>query len=312
MQRFKNILYIEETPEANPYYLRRVFDLAKENGAKLTVSSVLDESLMSIPSTAALLKKAKAPQTLVSAMKKILKERLVPFEKEHGVRTQSMILSGIPCIEIIKNIHKNKYDLVIIASDHRATLREHVFGNTISRLIRKAPCPVWVLKPRRKKFHKIVAAVDPFCVDTKKQSLNHDILQIAISLARLEGSEVDVVHCWQEPLETLYSYSQHFSAAKMKEIAVEARLEHKQALDALLSTCDSSNVKMNIKLLKGDAGYMIPKYLKRCNSDVLVMGSVCRSGVEGFLIGNTAERVVHDVTTSILAIKPKGFKSPVN
>ena len=43
----------------------------------------------------------------------------------------------------------------------------------------------------------------------------------------------------------------------------------------------------------------------------MVMGTVCRTGVAGFFIGNTAENVLHQVNCSVLAVKPQGFVSPV-
>ncbi len=45
--------------------------------------------------------------------------------------------------------------------------------------------------------------------------------------------------------------------------------------------------------------------------DLLVMGTVCRTGVPGFLIGNTAESVLQQVDCSVLAVKPEGFVTPV-
>jgi hypothetical protein len=49
----------------------------------------------------------------------------------------------------------------------------------------------------------------------------------------------------------------------------------------------------------------------RIEADLLVMGTVCRTGAAGFLIGNTAETVLSDVTCSVLAMKPAGFVTPV-
>jgi len=45
--------------------------------------------------------------------------------------------------------------------------------------------------------------------------------------------------------------------------------------------------------------------------EVIVMGTVCQSGVEGFLINNTAEKVLHQVDCSVLTVKPDGFVTPV-
>jgi nucleotide-binding universal stress UspA family protein len=45
--------------------------------------------------------------------------------------------------------------------------------------------------------------------------------------------------------------------------------------------------------------------------DLLVMGTVCRTGIAGFLIGNTAEEVLNQVDCSVLTRKPVGFVTPV-
>lgn len=42
------------------------------------------------------------------------------------------------------------------------------------------------------------------------------------------------------------------------------------------------------------------------------MGTVARSGLAGFVMGNTAERVLQRLRGSVLAIKPPGFVSPVS
>ncbi|HOO52306.1 MAG TPA: universal stress protein [Alphaproteobacteria bacterium] len=43
----------------------------------------------------------------------------------------------------------------------------------------------------------------------------------------------------------------------------------------------------------------------------MVMGTVGRTGIPGFFIGNTADSVLRQVGCSVLAIKPKGFSTPV-
>ena len=45
--------------------------------------------------------------------------------------------------------------------------------------------------------------------------------------------------------------------------------------------------------------------------DILVMGTVARTGISGFIIGNTAENTVQKLSCSLMALKPQGFVSPV-
>jgi nucleotide-binding universal stress UspA family protein len=45
--------------------------------------------------------------------------------------------------------------------------------------------------------------------------------------------------------------------------------------------------------------------------DTIVMGTVARVGIAGFLMGNTAETILGRVACSVLAVKPEGFVTPV-
>jgi nucleotide-binding universal stress UspA family protein len=45
--------------------------------------------------------------------------------------------------------------------------------------------------------------------------------------------------------------------------------------------------------------------------DVVVMGSVARSGIPGFLIGNKAEKILTTINCTVLTVKPDGFVSPI-
>jgi nucleotide-binding universal stress UspA family protein len=64
-------------------------------------------------------------------------------------------------------------------------------------------------------------------------------------------------------------------------------------------------------LLRGSPSREIPALAKRLEADLVVMGTVGRSGIPGLLMGNTAETILYQLDCSVLAIKPPGFVSPV-
>ena len=65
-------------------------------------------------------------------------------------------------------------------------------------------------------------------------------------------------------------------------------------------------------LVKGVARKEIPAMAKRIEADLVVMGTVGRQGVPGFIMGNTAETILNQIDCSVLAIKPPGFITPVS
>ena len=73
----------------------------------------------------------------------------------------------------------------------------------------------------------------------------------------------------------------------------------------------AEDVRLATHLPQGDAGTEIPKLISEFKIDLLIMGTVARSGISGLVIGNTAETILDQVTCSVLAVKPFGFVSDV-
>ena len=55
----------------------------------------------------------------------------------------------------------------------------------------------------------------------------------------------------------------------------------------------------------------IPKYVATHKVDLLVMGTIGRTGIPGLIVGNTAERLLPQIPCSVIAIKPDGFETPI-
>jgi universal stress protein E len=66
-----------------------------------------------------------------------------------------------------------------------------------------------------------------------------------------------------------------------------------------------------VYMLKGEAGRLIPALAKAREVELIVMGTESRTGVTGFLIGNTAEKVMRQADCSVLVVKPDKFVTPV-
>ncbi len=61
----------------------------------------------------------------------------------------------------------------------------------------------------------------------------------------------------------------------------------------------------------GDPVYAIPKVARSMRAQLVVMGAVSRTGLKRVFIGNTAERVLHDLPCDVLVVKPPRFKTRV-
>jgi hypothetical protein len=62
---------------------------------------------------------------------------------------------------------------------------------------------------------------------------------------------------------------------------------------------------------KGEAATVIGALAEDLGADLILMGTLGRTDVPGLFIGSTAEDVLSSTRTSVLALKPPGFASPV-
>ena len=221
------------------------------------------------------------------------------------------VAEGISFLEIIRQGLRDQHDLVITTAEEVQGIRARVFGPTSMHLMRKCPCPVWVVKrAQTRPYARILAAVDPSAYDPKRDSLNPLILQLAGSMARKEAAELHVVHVWKLFGER-YLRNSVMTAKDIQEAKEYEKEQHKQHFEALLNRAGVTDLKPYLHLIEGDPDEYIPELVMELDIDLLVMGSVCRTGIAGFLIGNTAEEVLNQVDCSVLTLKPKGFITPV-
>ena len=240
-------------------------------------------------------------------------EQVIAPIRQLGVQVSSKVLHGTQFIEIIREVLRNGHDLVMIAAEDYRGLRNMLFGRTTMHLMRKCPCPVWVMKPDQPKQRShILAAVDPTPSDEERNALNIKIMDLATSLAHRERCKLLIIHTWTFSLEShVRSGRVRVSKSVMDEWSRGVRDAHKYSLEELLRLYDLKNLKHQVYMLKGEADRLIPKLVEAKEVELIVMGTVVRTGIDGLFIGSTAAKVLRQVDCSVLTVKPDGFKTPV-
>ena len=311
MQRFKKILFVNDGKTKREMPLERAVNLAKRNQAVLTVVEVLEKPPHD---TQTFLKPAIIKGIVKTATQEIterLESLIAPIKKE-GVETTSKILLGTPFLEIIREVLRNNHDLVMLSPRKKTKVKMILFGSRTMHLIRKCPCPVWAIKPtKRKKYARILAAVDPLPFDDERNALNIKIMEMATSLAESEESELHVVHCWTPFLEARPRGGSGLTINEVDKLVRDIRRTHKMRFDKFLGRFNLNALPHKVHLLKGDPATLIVDLARKKRIELVVMGTVCRTGLAGFFIGNTAEKVVQEIDCSVLAVKPDGFVTPV-
>jgi len=242
-------------------------------------------------------------------------EQAVATLRQAGAQVSSKVLCGTPFLEIIREVLRNEHDLVMIAAEGQDRLKEMLFGSTTTHLMRKCPCPVWVMKPNQSlPYNQVMAAVDPIPFEKERNALNTKIMELATSLAQLERSELHIIHTWTLYGEAvLRGWRGRFKipACEVDRLVRKTRDEHKVWLDEFLQKHALDNLTCRVHLLKGDAGTLISELAEEKKIELIVMGMTYRTGMTSLFIGSTAENVLRRANCSVLTVKPDGFVTPV-
>jgi len=322
MQRFKNILCVFSSDLDGRGALARALTLANNNQARLTVVEVIDE----IPPNTTLMERVLSPVDLQAILVEEHQKRLQELvaSLNNNIKIHTRILIGESFLEVIRDVLRYRFDLVIKTAESGG-LMDRVFGSDDMHLLRKCPCPVWLVKSKSPEaYHRILATVDvnddyPSNELNTRHLLNCQVLEMASSLALSEFAELDIVYVWKAMLEsTMRGAFIHRPEDEVVAYVEEVRQHYKQNLNVLMDKIIGNlgqktleHIKPQIHQLKGSPQSKIPAFAEEIKADLVIMGTVARTGVPGFFMGNTSETILNKLNCSVLAIKPPGFETPV-
>lgn len=308
MKRFKNILYFADGESAPSPALQRALRLADTNGARLTVVDVLEP--LDTPGEIASRLNRDLGEILAEQRQQVLDE-LAETSAHDNTLIYTKVLFGIPFVEVIRAVKLGGYDLVIKSARCPAGLSERLFGSNDMHLLRKCPCPVWIDRPNAAPHYThILAAVDPMA--PAGEGCDDQVMSLASSLAVRESASLSVAHAWHLDGESMLRHGRlRVPAIELQQLLQGAEDRHREKLAALLGRYGLSAGDPAVHLVKGEAAPSIRQLAEQLPADLIVMGTVGRSGIPGFFIGNTAEEVLQTTQASVLAVKPGNFVSPV-
>lgn len=309
MKNFRNILLVSEgggggTRKA----LANAAALARRNGGRLTVLGIAEP----LPGYfRRLLGGAEGEDPEARALAEVRRHLELAVEpcRDEALPIEVDAVTGTAFLEVVHRVLRHGHDLVIA---HATGGVRGWFGSTATHLLRKCPCPVWIVRPEPvDRYESILAAVDCDPSGDRPEGLNRRILEIATSLARQQEAALHVMTAWSFPAASVLRSRYGLSPEEYERIEGEARAVHAAELERLLGKVDVEGLDLTRHLVPGSPAVRIPELAEEIDAGLLVMGTVGRVGILGFLIGNTAETVLAAVDRPVIAVKPEGFVTPL-
>lgn len=323
MKRFSKILCVVDPEETMDTAIVQALRIADEHQADITFMSVLK----SAKSWRTVFRDKEEYARELGVIKKnrraSIESRVLSFAP--SLKANIVVTSGIDFIEIIKHVIHHQHDLVVKCAEDMDWI-DRMLGSEDMHLLRKCPCPVLMLKPDQKdSFRKVLATVDvnddsELDDGRVQEQLNQQVLEYSAALILPELSEMHIGSAWEAYAEDWLRYGafSHQPEDKVDRYVEQERRECSTKLEILVRKMDKMLGKATVQylqprshLVKGAASKEIPLMVENYDIDLIVMGTVGRVGIPGLIIGNTAESILEQTKCSVLAIKPEGFKTPI-
>ena len=143
-------------------------------------------------------------------------------------------------------------------------------------LLRMSPCPVLLVKDKHDwSSRRVLAAIDSQASDDAHGRLNNLIISLTQNFTDAYGSDA------------------HF-------VTVYADANHPPDLAALSARCGAPQELVHVR--KGAAAQEIAAAAEELNVDLVIIGTVGRSGIKGKVVGNTAEKILDHTAADVLVV----------
>lgn len=160
-------------------------------------------------------------------------------------------------------------------------------GNSDRRLIRGLEGSALFLVKRDPALDmkNVLIAIDLNATDRSHVELNETIMALG---SRIRGDSTDI------QLHSISAYEKSEGFKHPPDIAKKLGISRAQA-----------------HVVRGSAAQAIPGMARSINADLVIVGNVCRRGLSGVAIGNTAEKILIDIESDVLVLVQDTKAQPV-
>jgi len=225
-----------------------------------------------------------------------------------GVRFQRKISEGKNFLELIKDIQKNGYDLVIMGYKGLGALETTLLGSCCERVVRKIRTDALIVKEQKPYPEKILVAVDG-----SEQSFRG--LKVGLMLAKSFFSDIEVVSTYDpyfhqvaftsiarvlsEEARELFRFKEQ---EQIHEEIINKGLAkiYRRNLEKASEIAGEEGIHVKTILLAGKAYHQILKYIERSHPSLLIVGRFGLHRADGVDMGSTPENLLRLAPCNIL------------
>lgn len=197
--------------------------------------------------------------------------------------------------------NKHHYDLVVKFTQQQEDLTSLLFTPTDWQLLRKLNIPLLMVKNGDWQHHRrILVAVNVSDDESYHDAFNKQLVGLSMSLAQqLDRGNIHLVTAYPQAPISLALDLPEFGVVDHSNSLRGQHLINMKALRQHFSIDED-----HTHVYEGLPEEVIPRVAEEIGAELVVLGTIGRTGLSAVLLGNTAEHVISKLNCNLLAIKP--------
>ncbi|WP_394131697.1 universal stress protein UspE [Shewanella maritima] len=307
MKAYKKILVVINPTTDHQSALARAVDLAGKSQAEITAFLSIFDFSYEMTSILSNQERESMRQGVIDQRVAWLDEIINDYKKTGITINTKVIWHNRPFESIINYAIEGDYEVIVKGTHEHDKLKSVIFTPTDWHLMRKAPMPVLMVKEHDWPVEgKILCAINVACEDEEHQNLNGKIIEYATDLATKFEAQVHLVNGYPGTPVNLAIELPDFDANSYNDTI---RMQHEQRVQYMAQSYEIPFENCHVE--EGLPEDVIPELAAKLDAELVILGTVGRTGFSAALIGNTAEHVIDSINCDLLAVKPDGYKSPL-
>lgn len=301
MLTIRKVLFPTDFSKCSEQALLHGVALAEQNGAELHVVHVLVPFEYN-PETM-----SKMRPTMDHVQEELERHAAEQLEDQVGrvsVRSavEQHVVHGISVAPVlIEYAAEHDMDLIVMGTHGRRSVARLFLGSVAEEIVRHSPCPVLTVREDHTATPPGSVKTILLPIDFSEHSKN--AVSHAKHLAAAYRARLLLFHVVEETIHpSFYVTGQTTMAAWFPEILDVCQREMMKILEA----SPGPTVAAELHIVEGGAAYQIIEFAEAQSVDLIVIPTHGLTGIERFLLGSVAEKVIRGVRCPVFTLKSFG------
>lgn len=307
MDAFRHVLVVVDPADEQHKAINRALHMARLSDARLTLFLSIYDFSYEMTTMLSREERDTMRANLIADRKAWLTDVLAEYDTTEVRLDIDVVWHNRPFEAIIETVLKHGHDLIIKASQVKSSLQNLLFTPTDWHLLRKAPCAVLMVREHAWPQHgQIIAAVHSGSEEAHHERLNGRIIEHAQTMSQVLHASVHLVNAYPGAPVNVAVEIPEFDVTQYTE---ELQAHHQNKMRELGRQHNIPEPQQHVA--QGLPEQVIPEFSEKLDAELVVIGTIGRTGITAALLGNTAEHVLEQLNCDVLAVKPEDFVSPL-